>query len=179
MLALASVWFGLATLVLAGAMLLYRPAFTDVTVALVLYFGSPGALCFAGLVLWAHRKDRSLDAGLAGQRLQAKVAVALALLAAAVVYLLIIRSEKLDPIERQASAVYNPRPGRTMQITVNGSLEDFDDEMSVAQLLARRKIEPIRVAVEINEDIIPRRTFAGHTIHDGDRIEIVTFVGGG
>ena len=66
-----------------------------------------------------------------------------------------------------------------MQITVNGKPETFDDEMSVTELLARLKIEPIRVAVEINEDIIPRETFAGRVIRDGDRIEIVTFVGGG
>ncbi len=66
-----------------------------------------------------------------------------------------------------------------MQVTVNGKPESFHDEMSVGDLLARLKIEPIRVAVEINEDIIPRKTFAGRVIRDGDRIEIVTFVGGG
>ncbi len=66
-----------------------------------------------------------------------------------------------------------------MQVTVNGKPESFHDEMSVSDLLARLKIEPIRVAVEINEDIIPRKTFAGRVIRGGDRIEIVTFVGGG
>lgn len=97
-LALGSVWIGLLTLGLSVAMLLYRPTMTDLTVLLVLYFGAPGALCFAGLVLWAHRKEVSNDPAVAAQRMQAKVAIALALLAAAIVYALIIFSEKLEPI---------------------------------------------------------------------------------
>lgn len=99
MLALMSTWLGLAAFLLASAMLLFRPTFTDWTVTLVLYFGSPGALCLAGLVLWAHRNDDHSDPGLESQRLQAKIAVTLAVLAAAIVYALIIFSTKLEPIE--------------------------------------------------------------------------------
>jgi sulfur carrier protein len=66
-----------------------------------------------------------------------------------------------------------------MRVTINGETLCLDGELSVSGLLARRKIEPVRVAVEINEDIVPRRTFAETMIRDGDRIEIVTFVGGG
>ena len=66
-----------------------------------------------------------------------------------------------------------------MQVTINDQVETFDGQLSVADLLARRQIEPVRVAVEINEDVVPRRTFAKTMISDGDRIEIVTFVGGG
>ncbi len=66
-----------------------------------------------------------------------------------------------------------------MQVTINGKAETLDGEMSVADLLARRELEPIRVAVEINEDVVPRKTFRETLIRHGDRIEIVTFVGGG
>lgn len=66
-----------------------------------------------------------------------------------------------------------------MQVTINGEREAFEREMSVADLLADRRIEPRRVAVEINEDIVPRKTYADRLVRDGDRIEIVTFVGGG
>ena len=97
MLALTSVWIALATLVLAGAMAVYRPCMTDVTVTLVLYFGSPGAMCLGGLVLWAHRKTGPEDDAVRNQRLQAKVAIGLALVAAAIVYTLIVGSEKLEP----------------------------------------------------------------------------------
>ena len=97
MLALLSTWLGMATLLLASTMLLFRPAFTDLTVTLVLYFGSPGAMCFAGMVLWAHRKDDHNDPGLESQRLQAKVAITMAMLAATIVYMLIFYSAKLEP----------------------------------------------------------------------------------
>ena len=66
-----------------------------------------------------------------------------------------------------------------MQVTINGERETLAAEMSVAELLADRRIEPRRVAVEINEDIVPRKTFADTLVRDGDQIEIVTFVGGG
>ena len=66
-----------------------------------------------------------------------------------------------------------------MQVTINGKREALERELSVADLLADRRIESRRVAVEINEDIVPRKIFADTLVRDGDRIEIVTFVGGG
>ncbi len=96
MLALLSVWVGLSTFGTAVAMLVYRPAMTDQTVTTVLYFGSPGAMCFAGLVLWAYRKEPSDDPGVLAQRFQAKFAIVLAVLAAAIVYGLIIGSHKIE-----------------------------------------------------------------------------------
>lgn len=66
-----------------------------------------------------------------------------------------------------------------MQVTVNGQDERIAKDLSVSDLLAGRGLHPIRVAVEINEELVPRKTFDQTTIRDGDRIEIVTFVGGG
>lgn len=111
MLALASVWIALATLLVAAGMFAYRPLMTDLTVISVLYFGTPGAWCLAGLVLWAHRHETSPDPGLAARRVQAKVAIALGLFAAAIVYALIIGSQKLEPIERSRRVAYNQPPG--------------------------------------------------------------------
>jgi len=96
MLALLSVWIALATLALAGVMVGFRPAFTDVTVVLVLYFGAPGAMCLAGLVLWESRRDTLGDPGVSMRRLQSKVAIALSLIAAAAVYGLIFFSKRLE-----------------------------------------------------------------------------------
>ena len=107
MLALSSVWIALASLLVALAMVLHRPLFTDVTVTLVLYFGSPAAMCFAGLVLWAYRKEPTTDPGIRAQRVQAKVAIAVAVLAASIVYLLIFRSQKLEPIVPPVTTAYN------------------------------------------------------------------------
>ena len=66
-----------------------------------------------------------------------------------------------------------------MQVTINGQPETLDGGLSVADLLALRKLEPVRVAVELNEEIVRRKLFPETVIRDGDRIEIVAFVGGG
>jgi hypothetical protein len=98
MLALAGVWIALASLLLAVAMAVYRPAMTDLTITLVLYFGSPGAMCLAGLTWWAHRTDLT-DGGAVARKTQAKIAVGMAIAAAAIVYILIIFSHKFIPLE--------------------------------------------------------------------------------
>lgn len=66
-----------------------------------------------------------------------------------------------------------------MQVTVNGKSEKLDDGVTVTGLLAQLEVEPIRVAVEINQELVTRSVFSETVINEGDRIEIVTFVGGG
>ncbi|MEK6800108.1 MAG: sulfur carrier protein ThiS [Planctomycetota bacterium] len=66
-----------------------------------------------------------------------------------------------------------------MEILLNGKSESVTSDATVAELLSGRKLAPIRVAVEVNEELVPRNRFADTVLHDGDRVEIVTFVGGG
>ena len=66
-----------------------------------------------------------------------------------------------------------------MTITLNGERFELDSPMSVAALLAQLDIDPRRVAVEHNLNIIKRQTYADTLIDEGDRLEIVNFVGGG
>ncbi len=66
-----------------------------------------------------------------------------------------------------------------MQVIVNGKERELTGNISVSDLLDLYELEPIRAAVEINEELVPRATFSNTTIKPGDRIEIVTFVGGG
>ena len=66
-----------------------------------------------------------------------------------------------------------------MKLTVNGKPVELPDGSTVAALLSHLAVEPARVAVERNQDVIPRRTWAEARLADGDQIEIVTFVGGG
>ena len=66
-----------------------------------------------------------------------------------------------------------------MEITVNGQPIKLDEPITIAQLLQRFGIEPVRVAVEKNRDIVPRKAYGQAAIAPGDAIEIVTFVGGG
>lgn len=66
-----------------------------------------------------------------------------------------------------------------LTITLNGERFELDHEMSVAALLERLEIDARRVAVEHNLQIIKRHTFPSVVVGDGDRVEIVNFVGGG
>ena len=67
----------------------------------------------------------------------------------------------------------------TFSITVNGQHRRVPKGMTIAQLALDLGLEPTRVAVERNLEIVPRSTLAEAVIEDGDDYEIVTFVGGG
>lgn len=66
-----------------------------------------------------------------------------------------------------------------MQISVNGELRRLDDGTTVRRLLDELGITAARVAVEVNREIVPKAEHATTTLADGDKVEIVTFVGGG
>jgi thiamine biosynthesis protein ThiS len=64
-------------------------------------------------------------------------------------------------------------------ITLNGEPYELDAPMSITDLLAKLAIDPRRVAVEHNLTILKRHLFGETFVHEGDRVEIVNFVGGG
>ena len=66
-----------------------------------------------------------------------------------------------------------------MQIIVNGEPRRIDAETSVAQLLDALNLTGKPVAVEANLEIVPHARHADHILAEGDRLEIVTLVGGG
>src|SRR6188474_601625 len=66
-----------------------------------------------------------------------------------------------------------------LRLTVNGELRKADPGTTVAGLLRAMGIDPARVAVEKNRDVVPRATWGEAGLSDGDKIEIVAFIGGG
>ena len=66
-----------------------------------------------------------------------------------------------------------------MRIVLNGESRDVPEACSVASLLAELQIRGDRVAVEVNLNIVDRRTFEGTALQDGDRVEVIGFIGGG
>ncbi|HXG87715.1 MAG TPA: sulfur carrier protein ThiS [Vicinamibacterales bacterium] len=66
-----------------------------------------------------------------------------------------------------------------MVITLNGDPYDLDGPLTVSALLQHLKIDPRRVAVELNLSVLKRATFETTTVGEGDQVEIVNFVGGG
>jgi thiamine biosynthesis protein ThiS len=66
-----------------------------------------------------------------------------------------------------------------LQLTVNGQVRGAPEGTTVAHLIDEMELDPQRVAVERNGDVVPRARWASTRLEDGDRLEIVTFVGGG
>jgi sulfur carrier protein len=66
-----------------------------------------------------------------------------------------------------------------MTLTINGEDRSFDGLTNIASLVIALGLDVRKVAVERNLEIVPRSTYAATPIADGDRIEIVAFVGGG
>ena len=64
-------------------------------------------------------------------------------------------------------------------ITVNGKQIQLASEMSVADYLEQNNHQIKRIAVELNEEILPKYSYSDTMLKDGDRLEVVTFVGGG
>ncbi|HDH00179.1 MAG TPA: sulfur carrier protein ThiS [Nitrospirae bacterium] len=66
-----------------------------------------------------------------------------------------------------------------MKLKLNGDTAEFQDGLTVAGLLENLKIEPGRVAVEVNMGIVKKQDYQKVVVKQGDSIEIVNFVGGG
>ena len=66
-----------------------------------------------------------------------------------------------------------------MRVQINGEWQELPDAMSVAALLEARSLQPRRVAVELNRQILPRARYGETVLRDNDALEIVTLVGGG
>jgi thiamine biosynthesis protein ThiS len=67
-----------------------------------------------------------------------------------------------------------------MRLTINGEDRAFESPLSVvADLVSALGLDARKVAVERNLEIVPRSTYAMVALTDGDRIEIVHFIGGG
>lgn len=69
-----------------------------------------------------------------------------------------------------------------MKLHVNGEERDFPNAaspFSLAALVEQLGMKPDRVAVELNRDIVPRDRWNETVLNEGDRLEVVHFVGGG
>ncbi len=66
-----------------------------------------------------------------------------------------------------------------LTLTLNGDPRTFDAAMTVAGLLAKIGLDTRKVAVERNEEIVPRSAYGETWLEPGDALEIVHFIGGG
>jgi thiamine biosynthesis protein ThiS len=66
-----------------------------------------------------------------------------------------------------------------MKLFVNGQPREVAERITVADLLADLDVEPRHVAVEVNQQLVPRGDHGQRQLAAGDHLEIVTLVGGG
>ena len=66
-----------------------------------------------------------------------------------------------------------------MNLTINGEPREFSSGHTITALLAQLGLKSDRVAVELNRQLLPRDRWNTTPLSDGDRLEIVHFVGGG
>ena len=67
----------------------------------------------------------------------------------------------------------------SMKLFVNGEEMQFDGVATLAEMVERLGMKGDRVAVELNREIVSRAQWNETALHEGDRLEIVHFVGGG
>jgi thiamine biosynthesis protein ThiS len=66
-----------------------------------------------------------------------------------------------------------------MLLIINGDSREFADGLTVSALVDELAMRGDRLAIELNRDIVPRARWAETSLKDGDKLEIVHFVGGG
>ena len=68
---------------------------------------------------------------------------------------------------------------QSLSVRVNGERRRVPGGLSIAQMLVELGLDPARVAVERNLEVLPRASLAEVPVEDGDAYEVVHFVGGG
>jgi len=95
-----------------------------------------------------------------------------------------IRQNQHSTLSIPHSAFLQQRPGVmerviAMEITLNGKTREVADAITITQLLDELKLHPLRVAVQVNLDIIKRDRYEAATLQPGDTVEVLTFMAGG
>ena len=66
-----------------------------------------------------------------------------------------------------------------MKLHLNGSLVELEEPITISELLTRHKLKPEAVVVEYNLQVPLKSEYDRISVQDGDRVEIVKFMGGG
>ena len=66
-----------------------------------------------------------------------------------------------------------------MNIVLNGEQRGLEESLTLRGLIDGLELSGKRLAVEVNEEVVPRSLHAEYRLHDGDRVEIVHAIGGG
>jgi sulfur carrier protein len=73
----------------------------------------------------------------------------------------------------------NAEPARSIEVVVNGEPRTVPEGLNLLELLAFLKLDPARLAVELDRSIVKKTEWPATPVSAGARLEIVQFVGGG
>jgi thiamine biosynthesis protein ThiS len=71
------------------------------------------------------------------------------------------------------------REGKDMNLFINGKKKELEEKMTIGRLLKARKVRPEVVTVELNDKIIEREKYGDTVLKEGDKLELVYYMGGG
>lgn len=66
-----------------------------------------------------------------------------------------------------------------MAIIINGQQYDDLSGLSLLELLDKLRLSSDKIAIELNREIVPKSLYGNTVLQDGDKLEIITFIGGG
>lgn len=66
-----------------------------------------------------------------------------------------------------------------MTLTINGEVREFSSVENLSDLITHMGMKADRVAIELNRELVSRNRWGATPVKDGDKLEIVHFVGGG
>jgi thiamine biosynthesis protein ThiS len=66
-----------------------------------------------------------------------------------------------------------------MKVFINGETRDLPREFNLTELLAHFALPSERIAVELNREVVRRKDWENIKVSDGDKLEVIHFVGGG
>jgi len=68
---------------------------------------------------------------------------------------------------------------KELRVQVNGEIRDVADHSTLSDLVDELSLAPARIAIELNGDVVRRNKWTETVLSEGDRLEVVHFVGGG
>jgi len=68
---------------------------------------------------------------------------------------------------------------RTLRIQINGESREVSEDPTLSDLIDELSLPPARIAIELNGEVVRRSDWVNTMVGEGDRLEVVHFVGGG
>lgn len=66
-----------------------------------------------------------------------------------------------------------------MKVVVNGEIKEFKEKIKLTELLSELSLDGKVMAAAVNMEIVKQNSWKEHVLNDGDKLELLDFVGGG